>query len=167
MAPLATYRLATLADLPAIGKANWAWLEEQAAAGGPLLPTPRSQRVHMDLVEAYLQGEREGLVVMAESGPRQVGVALAGEPWSAGGYDTQFGKTATIWLVWVHPDWRKSGVGLGMLQWGRPIVLSRGFKTAVCTTLHMGTGGAQLARAFGIHPIETVYAMPLKESQDG
>lgn len=161
------FRLAALGDLPFLAQANWAWLQEQAASGGPLVPSVRSQRVHMDLVESYLRGEREGIAILAEKAGHPLGATFAGEPWSAGSYETRYGRVATVWLVWVAPEARRAGVGLAMLAWGRPHLLMRGFESAACTTLVGGTGGPELAQAYGIRPIETLYHISLKEEPRG
>lgn len=154
--------LATPADIPRLTEATRQYLTEQAKLGGTVLLTPRTLDFYRDLLRSYLMGSLFGTVVIAEDPDRHLaGFALAGEPTSPPSIDTSYGKMLVVWLVWVAPEHRQSGLGLKMLLYGQPYAVSQGFETAVMHVREGNPMGQGLTESFGATPHEQAYLFDL------
>jgi GNAT superfamily N-acetyltransferase len=163
-----TYRLATMADLETVIVMLRSYLREQQMGGSPVLFTRQTLDVYRDMARCYLSGLMEGLVVLAEDEGEVVGFALSGEEMAPPALETDLGRMAQVWLVWVDPTYRKTGAALGMLSWGRPHLLERGFERA-CMCIRKGNDlGEKLTLSYGARPVERMYHFDLqKEPRHG
>lgn len=153
--------------LPALEEMIRSYLLEQATAGSPTRVTRRTVDWYRDLARSYLRGSLFGSVVVAEvegpAGPQVVGFAMAGEDLGTPRVDTDLGKVAVVWLVWVRPEHRKLGTALSMLSYGRPRLVEQGFVTAAMGVRTGNSESHALCRAYGAQPEETVYHAPLNK----
>lgn len=156
------YRLATLEDFPAFETMLRACLVEEEMAGGQVLATRKTLDHYREMARHYLSGRLFGILILAED-PGPIGFVLTGEDAGSKVVDTPTGKVAYVWQAWVDPTHRKSGVGIGMLVWGRPMLVEMGFQTAVMSVLESNPEGQALTLSFGAKAVDRVYHFPLKE----
>ena len=123
--------------------------------------------VYRDLARSYLKGSLFGVAVLAEQAGELVGFGLAGEDWDEPRLDLDVGKIVHIWILWVREDFRRSGLGLEILNAGLPTILDMGFETAHMTVLNDNLGGDGISLAFGAQPAERVYLCPLGDRKHG
>jgi ribosomal protein S18 acetylase RimI-like enzyme len=157
-----TYRLATPADLPAWEDRLRAYLLEQEKSS-PVRLTRRTLDWYRNLAHSYLKGSLFGVLVLAMKEAEMTGFALGGEDPGTPHLDTNLGRQAVVWLVWVDPAHRQSGLGLGMLSFGRPHLVELGFETAVMSVRAANAEGVRLTEAFGARLEELIYLFPLRE----
>lgn len=159
-------RLATLTDLPILVGMMRSYLREQQAEGCTVRFTTRSLDAYRDLARRYLSGQLDGVIVVAEEASRVgevVALAMAGEPGVPPMLDNTLGRQANVWLVWVDPAYRKTGLALSMLSWGRPYLVGMGFETATMTVREGNDLGERLTLAYGAAPSERMYHFRLEE----
>lgn len=161
-----TFRLALSSDLGAFEEMLRAFLLEQAAAGSTVQVTRRTVDWYRDLARSYVLGSLFGVLVLAEEGA-PVGFALAGEDLGQPRLDSDLGRQAAVWAVWVNPAHRKHGTGLAMLSFGRPLLVDQGFQTAVTSVREGNVEGDALTRGFGARPMEQLFRVALREDSDG
>ena len=166
------YEFATTKELPAIERMIRLYLAEQEDSGSPVQLTKRTVDAYRLLASSYLVGSLFGVVVLAyvetaEAAPELVGFALAGEEISPLAFDTTLGRVAFVWQVWVAPEHRKAGAGLGMLTFGRPRLLELGFQTASMSVRAENQESRALCEAFGAKLVELNLHYPLKEEPHG
>ena len=158
-----SYRLATRDDWPRIDPLLRAFLVEHRLGGSAAVVSARNVENYRRLAEDYLHGRIPGVVVLAHEDNRLVGFALAGEPQAPGWLELDGGKTAVVWIAYVDPAYRKKGVALGMLVWGRPHLLELGFETATMGVREDNEVALALCRAFGARASERLLRFPLNE----
>lgn len=158
-------------DLSAFDEMLRRYLMEEAKAGSPVRMTRRTLDFYRDLARGYLIGSDFGVLVFAQDdsavGPQPVGFALAGGSPFFTWIDTEHGKTATVWIAWTEPRFRKQGVGIGMLAFGEPRLLELGFEIAAMSVREGNPGGDKLSLAFGAQPIERFYHYTLGGTEHG
>lgn len=166
------YRFATAGpDLSCFDELLRRYLMEESKAGSPVRMTRRTLDFYRDLARGYLIGAESGVLVFAGEdsavGPQPVGFALAGGspffPW----IDTEYGKTATVWIAWMEPRFRQKGTALGMLAFGEPQLLEMGFEVAAMSVREENPSGQALSLAFGAKPIERFYHYTLGGTEHG
>lgn len=164
-------RFGTVLDLPAFEEMLRSFLLEQAGAGSPIQVTRRTVDWYRDLAHSYLKGGLFGGLALAEAegpvGPQPVGFVLWGEDPGVPRLDTDLGRVAVVWLIWVRPEHRKLSTALRLLHFGEPEAVKLGFKTALMNIRTDNTEGQALARAFGARPVEMVLRWGLGGSHDG
>jgi hypothetical protein len=158
-------------DLSAFDEMLRRYLMEEAKAGSPVRMTRRTLDFYRDLARGYLIGAEAGLLVFAEDEtavwPQPTGFTLAGAgPWLTW-IDTEHGKTATVWITWMEPRFRKKGAALGMLAFGEPKLLDLGFEVAAMSVREENPSGQKLSLAFGAQPIERFYHYALGVTEHG
>lgn len=118
-----TYRLATKKDRTLFAQLWKEFLEEEYADGGDLPPTKHNVMEAMSLMYGYADGYYRGACCLAEDDGEAVAIALAGES-PGGGLQFEYrnsdkGRTATVWGVYVKPSHRQKNIGHEILNWGR------------------------------------------------
>lgn len=159
-------RLATSKDLPQVELMIRRYLAEAEKASPRVRLNRRSVDRYRDLALAYVRGSLAGVVVIAGT-EKPVGLAMGGEDLGQPYLDGGWGRTATVWIAWVAPEARQSGLALKMLYWGLPHLVELGFDTALMGVLETNTAGRALTEAFGAQLTERLYAYPLKEKPHG
>jgi GNAT superfamily N-acetyltransferase len=151
-------RLAGSEDLTQLGQLIRAYLREQAAEGGPVRFTQTSLDWYRNLARSYLLGSLFGAVTIAEGG---AGFAMGGEDPGTPRLDTDHGRTAVVWIAYVEPAYRKTGLAIALLACGLPKIVEMGFKTAMMGVLEGNQAGHGLCRAFGAELTERSYRFTL------
>ena len=107
-----------------------AYLLEQREGGASLLPNDRNLLTFRNYFDAYATGQLPGVTVFWEEAGLPVGVVLAGGDFSESIWDTDYARLATVWGVYVRPEYRGKRIGLQMEQFGEPVLVQHGFTAA-------------------------------------
>lgn len=164
-------RFASAEDLPIFEKMLRAYLLEESETGSRMLFTRRTMDWYRTLGRSYVLGALFGSIVLAvvesEVGSQVVGFVLEGEDEGEPRLDTNLGRRAQMWIVWVDPAHRRAGAALDMLRFGCPRLVELGFETMGMGTREENSGAQALAKALGAQPTERLYFLPLKEEPNG
>jgi len=119
----------------------------------------------LDLFESYVEGNLFGMCVMARPGPEAdpVGACLAGELANRDEFETDLGKLATLWGVYVDPDHRGKGFGVKMFQEALKLGLEMGFDSVETYVRITNTHGQRVAGAFGTTPYMQQHIASLRD----
>ena len=156
-------RLATKDDMPAFVLLLRECLLEEEIMGQQVLATRRTVEHYREFAWQYVTGGLFGVLVLAEDNGAIRGFALAGEDTGDRRVESTSGRVAYIWQAYTSPSYRKDGVALSLLIWGRPFLLEMGFETAVMSVLESNLEGQALTLSFGAKPVDRVYHFALKE----
>lgn len=118
-------REATPQDYPTFLKLWIKYIESQVALGGDMLPTPKTIAFFTVVFNAYLSGERRGVVLLAGDGH---GVSLWGEDMGESPIDTKYAPLARGWGTYVMPEYRRAHLGSVMREYGCRRMREMGFK---------------------------------------
>lgn len=145
-------RLAVPADRGLFLTLWQSYLEEMRTKGSEILPTERTLNFYVNLFDAYVNGERPGVVAVIYP----IAVSMAGD--CTPDYDSTFGKQAIGWGTYVAPVARNHGNAnrLREFVWGALSAL--GFDTLLGTT-QLGDDGAaaSLSRLSEVVTYQQVY----------
>lgn len=101
------------------------FLVEDLSLGGDILPNERNLKQMMGLFTAYDSHLIPGVNVSAWRGEDLVGVAMCGQtPPTDFWLESPRGVSATVWGEYVHPDYRRRGISLRMLQYIQDVMVS-------------------------------------------
>jgi len=161
-------RIAGPEDFPAFDTMLRSFLGEQETREGcRMLFTRRTLERYRELARGYLSGQRFGGVVLGEieteAGHELAGFALCGEDDGPTAVDMTFGKIAILWMVWISPEHRKSGLGFAMLQYALPTLVEMHFDTVLMSVREGNAEGDALRRAMGALPMERCFSYAVKE----
>lgn len=159
------YRLATPGDREPLAAALWSYLKQEREAGSLITVVPRNWGAYWDLAWSYLQGSLFGVVGTGWHGPNLVSCTVIGEDWNGPRFETDEGKVAFCWLVWVHPDYRRLGAATAMLQSVENHLLDMGFAVGRTTTREGNAGAQGLAMGYGSKLVESVWQRSLTRQE--
>jgi GNAT superfamily N-acetyltransferase len=125
-------REATEQDYPTFLKLWITYLESQLSFGGDILPTPKTISFFTVVFNAYVTGERRGVVLLA--GP-DWGVSLWGEDMGDPPVDTRYAPLARGWGTYITPEHRREGLGNQIREYGSRRMRDMGFKHIAGTIL--------------------------------
>ncbi|MCP4113841.1 MAG: hypothetical protein GY737_00270 [Desulfobacteraceae bacterium] len=121
-------------------------MEDLYKLGGDLLPTDNNVKNFRHLFDGYTTGELDGVCVFwTPAGEEHPAVVTMGGEGFRGGtkWDKKCDTIATMWGVYVRPQYRGHSLGFGAQSVGRKTLLEQGFthcKTEVMTTNEGGKG---------------------------
>lgn len=159
-------RFAGIEDFQVVSNMIREFLMEQAKDGSPVLVSRRTVETYRDLARCYITGSLAGVVVLAGN-TEPTGFVLAGEDSGLPRLDTNLGRIAVVWAVWMRPDSRKQTNALKMLLFGKPKLFEMGFDLAYMAVRETNRAGLALTESFGAHPAERIFHFPLKEKPLG
>jgi len=108
------------------------FLKEQYDKGGPYLAHDENLLIFLALYDAYDTGSLFGGAVLAREDDRWVGVLMGGEDFpSRSAPETRLGKTATVWGVYIIPEYRQRSIGLKLTQAAQQHATDMGFDTMI------------------------------------
>lgn len=116
-------REATPKDYPTFLKLWIEYLENQAGMGADILATPKTISFFTVVFNAYLHGERRGVVLLAGD----YGVSLWGEDMADSPIDTRYAPYARGWGTYITPEHRREGLGSAMREYGCRRMYEMGF----------------------------------------
>lgn len=145
-------RTGTLADRSAFLLLWSEHMVEQEKDGSHVRATRANLYRQLDNFEAYVNGVVSGLCLFHEVNDKPVALVLAGETIGLNDWDTDMGKVASLWGVYVQPSYRGQGIGVKLFQRAFELGLEMGFD-AVETYIRMDNPhGQRVAAAFGTAP---------------
>lgn len=124
-------REATAQDYPTFLKLWISFLEDQLVMGGDVLPTPKTISFFTVVFNAYITGERRGVVLLAAD----YGVSLWGEDMAESPVDSSFSPLARGWGTYVMPEHRREGLGNALREYGSRRMREMGFAYIAGTIL--------------------------------
>lgn len=90
--------------------------KEEYELGGDILPTQFNAMQALSLFMHYVRHDYRGGVYFAED----VGVTMVGETPSGGfSFETRYPGYATVWGIYIRPEYRKKGISHGLLDYAR------------------------------------------------
>ncbi len=122
------------------------------------LPTRRNLAFFDRLFDAYYLGEADG-ICLTDADCKSV--LLWGDGLQPPAIETNLGRIATGWGVFVHPQARGQGLSVALRQAGYPLLKERGFD-CVIGTAHVGNeAGLKSALASGLEHFgnEVIYRL--------
>lgn len=145
-------RLATPGDRPQF-MALWAeFLTDQRKQGSHIHDSVHNLNIYRGYFDAYTRGSLMGdcFLWFPDDAPEEPqGVLLVGEDWSPDNMETDLGKTAKGWGVYVRPAYRGRGVGEQLRRASVPVGLRRGCDTVENLVLATNKPGELFATAMG------------------
>ena len=139
-------------------------LEGQYKDGSHVLPTLGNLYRCLDKFEAYVMGSQFGMCVFFEPPEaRPVGVVMAGELAVPDEFETDLGKLATLWGVYVEPEYRGQGIALKLFAKTLEMGLERGFESVETYARYSNPHGQRVAEAFGCEPYMKQYVARLRD----
>ena len=116
-------REATAQDYPTFLKLWISFLENQLLMGGDVLPTPKTISFFTVVFNAYITGERRGVVLLAGD----YGVSLWGEDMGESPIDCKYVPLARGWGIYVTPEYRRKGLSTQLYEYGARRMAEMGF----------------------------------------
>ncbi len=160
-------RLGTFEDRPHF---LWLWarlLESQRKLGSPVLPNLCNLYHCLDAFESYTGGNVPGCVVFwwPKESEEPVGVVMGGAELAPNHWETDLGRLATLWGVYVDPEYQGQGIGLKMfveiLRVGREL----GFDSVETHIISGNEHGREIAEASGARPHNSQYFLSLRDPE--
>jgi GNAT superfamily N-acetyltransferase len=149
-------RFADYRDRPKFLKLWKSFMHEEQQLGSLVHPSDYNLRQHCQLFESYTGGSLFGLCVLAEVGEEPVGILMVGEDYPGGlVLETDLGKSAQVWGVYVDPAYRKTGLAHRMQDFGLPETMKLGFDTVTSMVLDSEAARAN-ALNWGTKPYATL-----------
>jgi GNAT superfamily N-acetyltransferase len=137
---------------------------EQEKLGSPVRVTDDNLRLYANLFESYEIGSLFGACLLAYQKDRPVGLILAGEQPPGGlPLETKYGKSATLWGVYVQPEYRRQGIAKKLQDAGPTVLRTMGFKTLFSSLIYGSEIATANALSWGVRPVETIIYCPLDE----
>ena len=157
-------RSATLKDREQFLRLWSRHMTEQVKEGSHLVANLRNLYRCLDLFEAYVEGNLFGMCVVHETVENElVGISLGGELANRDEFETDLGKLATLWGVYVDPPWRGKGIGVKLFQEMLRLGLEMGFDSVETYVRITNTHGQRVASAFGTTPYMTQHIASLRD----
>jgi len=137
--------------------------EEEKGGSHVIANVPNLYRC-LDKFENYAYGSQLGMTVFYRPGSEKepVGVVMAGE-LGVDEFETDMGKVATLWGVFVQPEYRGQGLALKLFQEILAEGLRRGFDSVETYVRFNNPHGKRVAEAFGCTPYMQQYLAPLRD----
>ena len=108
------------------------YLKEQYDKGGPYLATNDNLLYFLAMYDAYDTGSLFGGTRFIYDSERCIGLLMGGEDYPNGcAIETRWGKVATVWGVYIIPEYRRKGVGLKLILAAQQHAKDLGFDTMV------------------------------------
>lgn len=165
-------RVATREDRPEFLRLWRGLLESERAGGSPYHASEHNLQKFREVFEAYCSGSLNGFTLLwtppGEPSPR--GILMGGEPWTPEEMDTDFGRPAILWGVFVEPAYRGQGTGLKLEFAAFGIGRTRGYDSVRTAVRDCNPHGDRMASGFGVRPYATqhwVRLVDVKEPPDG
>ena len=161
-------REATRHDRPAFLQLWQEYQKEQREHGSHVHDSLANLMIHRDLFDAYVTGSLFGFCLFwtPNKMTEPQACVMAGEPWGESRWETDLGKTATLWGVYVHPEHRGGGIGLKLERAALPVGLNMGFKTVETFVLVGNPHGERIALGFGTEPRMAWHTADLQQVAD-
>jgi len=143
-------RLARASDFPAAKRLIRLLLEDLQANGGDLQANGHNRRVFEDLFALYLTDPSRGACVVAdEPGAGLIGLDLWGEAQVRPLFDYKYGRTATMWGIYILAQWRGKGLSNQIRERMVQELRLRGFAAAFGTIALENEASLRSADRFG------------------
>lgn len=132
------------------------FLEDELASGPALEASDDNLREYLRVYDSYIMGSLFGSAIFGLSPEGEVvGVALGGENFPGGlNIQTKWGRTGTMWGVYVEPEHRRSGLSWAMLEHGGAELAKMGI--VALTTVVMDVNTVGIAHAFNFRAVEEI-----------
>ncbi len=159
-------RSATIRDRPQFLYLWGKFLSDQRKNGSHLLDTPRNLHQFQGYFESYTFGALHGMVLFwhPEGEPEPVAVVMAGEEAHPSVWETDLGRMAILWGVWVDPEFRGQGITAKLFARAKVLGEEIGFET-VETQVRLGNDhGERVALAFGTRAHSEVHFVTLEKA---
>lgn len=168
-------REATLSDRSHFCSIYMEFLKDQHEGGSHLLPTLHNLFLFRELFESYVSGSLYGLCIFwwPQEDDSPSGVVLAGEDQFPSDWDTDLGKTANLWGVYVQPTHRGQGITMKLFQRSLEIGRDMGIETIRTYVKAGNIHGERVALAAGTsshmeeHYLSMSTAMTSPEALEG
>lgn len=133
-----TYRHASKDDRDDFLRLWLAFLEEGVAQGSHLMADDHNLGIFMQYFDAYVSGQLRGVATLwyPDESHSPVGALLAGEQFGTFEWHIGTPELATMWGIYVEPEYRGNGVSVGLGLYGARAAQKLGFpgaKTGVRT----------------------------------
>ena len=150
-------RSATLQDRPHFLRLWAQFTQDQEKAGSHMLANLNNLYRYLNHFEAYTMGSRLGscLLCQPEDSDEPIAITMGGELGGGDEFDTNLGKVATMWGVYVSPEFRGRGIGLKLVAGGQKSLLELGFDVVETYTRAENSQAMTLGTESGT----TVYAV--------
>jgi len=166
-----TFRLATPQDRPHFMRLFQGYLTAERKGGSHTWDSLWNLNLYRRLFDSYTTGSLFGWTILwtpptppGGEEPWPAGVVMGGEGSEPTSWETDRGKVAILWGVFVEEPYRGKGVGLSLQQ----EILQRGlqhdyFQTIETSTRLNNPHGEQLAAGFGTTAYATLHFAPLRK----
>lgn len=159
------FYLGKLSDRPHFLRLWSRHMTDEEKNGGHTIANLRNLYRCLDRFENYAYGSQLGMTVFYRPGPDKepVGVVMAGELSPVDEFETDVGKLATLWGVYVDPEYRGQGLALKLFKRIWEEGLSRGFDAVETYVRFNNPHGKRVAEAFGCTPHMQQYIASLRD----
>ena len=144
-------RLATLEDRPHFLRLWSQYLQDQEKAGSRVLGNLNNLYQFLSYFEGYATGSQLGgtLLCQPSDAEEPVAVVMGGETGPEE-FETDLGKTAMMWGIYVDPKFRGRGIGLKMIAESHKFLLEWGFDSVNTYTRTDNTDALKVAAEAGL-----------------
>ncbi len=158
------FRLATIDDRSHFLRLWAQHMTEQEKEGSHVTANLANLYRCLDLFEGYAMGSLFGMTVLCQPpGLEPVGAVMAGELSVPDEFDTDLGKLATLWGVYVEPSHRGQGIGVKLFQEILQVGLEKGFDSVETHIRVKNEHGRRVAEAFGTAPYMQQHIASLRD----
>lgn len=158
-------REATLNDRAPFSRLWMEFLKDQHEKGSHILPSIANLARARNMMEVYSQGTADGLTLFWYPKGREepVGVVLAGTQLPPSDWETDLGRVAMLWGVYVEPEYRGQGITMKLFKRAMEIGIGQGYTTIETMVLCRNSHGDRVARQFGTLPHLEEHFITLKD----
>ncbi len=108
------------------------FMEELYDAGGEVVPTKQNLDQYVAIYMMYVSGEAEGYTLLLQGDDGKIIAAnMGGEIPIAEPTETNWGRVARCWGIWVDPEHRRSDLSINLDKTMGRMLLADGFDTIV------------------------------------
>lgn len=154
---------ATLTDRPDFLRLWAEHMAEQEKDGSHVLATTGNLYRQLENFEAYVTESVNGLCLFYKVESTAVAVVLAGEIIGINEWETDMGKIASLWGVYVQPSYRGQGMGVKLFKRAMEMGLEMGFDTVETYVRTDNPHGQRVAKAFGTIPYLQQHLVSLRD----
>lgn len=154
-------REAKLSDREALRALFAASLTEEHAAGLEVKPSRRSVNYYLSYFDSYTRGSRFGVCLLWQPKNSPKGFILLGEQWEPDGRETDTGRMAWLWDLYVDPSYRKLRAGMELAIAAHQWAIDTKFD-AIGFNIPGGWPSEHIAEAFGAVPRGVWYTVDLR-----
>lgn len=162
-----TFRLANSKDRPHFMRLFQGYLTDERKGGSHTWDSLHNLNLYRRLFDSYTTGSLFGWTVLwTPNGEpdRPGGLVMAGEGSEPSGWETDRGKVAILWGVFVEEPYRGKGVGLSLQQEMLKMGLQHDyFQTIETSTRLNNPHGERMAEGFGTTPYATLHFAPVRK----